>query len=181
MAQPPLDIVIADPSVVVLVGAAGVGKSTFARRHFAPDEILSSDAFRALIAGDEADQAATVAAFRALHRALERRLAAGLLTVVDATNVTANARRGILRRAAASGVPAVALVLDLPVDEVLARNAGRARVVPEDAVRSHVADLRRALAPGRLAAEGFARVVRLGSAEEMDAARVVRVPDRAAG
>jgi len=163
-----------DPALVVLMGAAGSGKSTFAARHFAPDEVLSSDAFRALIAGDEADQRATVPAFAALHRALEHRLGAGLLTVVDATNVTAHARVQLTRRARAAGVPAIALVLDLPLDVVLARNAARTRVVPEDAVRRHVADLRRALRPGRLEAEDFDRVIRLGDPVAVDAVRVVR-------
>ena len=79
-----------DPSLVVLVGAAGAGKSTFAARHFAPDEILSSDRFRAIVSGDEANQAATQAAFSVLHRgAASRASASGRLTVVDATNVEA--------------------------------------------------------------------------------------------
>ena len=69
-------LTLPDPSMVVLIGAAGSGKSTLAAAHFAPDEILSSDAFREVIAGDARDQRATGAAFRALGRALERRLAA---------------------------------------------------------------------------------------------------------
>jgi nitrite reductase/ring-hydroxylating ferredoxin subunit len=80
-------IVVADPSLIVLVGAARLRKSTFAARHFAPAEILSSDAYRALIAGDETDQRATKSAFGRLHRELRQRLAAGSLSVVDATNI----------------------------------------------------------------------------------------------
>ena len=87
-----VDLVIPDPCLVVLVAAAGAGKSTFAARHFDPAEILSSDAYRARIAGDEADQRATRAAFEQLHRDLEQRLADRRLTVVDATNVERSAR-----------------------------------------------------------------------------------------
>lgn len=172
-----LVIELPDPCLVVLIGAAGCGKSTFASRHFAPEEILSSDAFRALVSGDPADQAATRPAFAALHAAVDRRLRAGLLTVVDATNVQARARRQLTRRAAQGGVAAAALVLDLPDQLVLARNAARAgRVVPEDAVRRQLDDLARTLERGRLAAEGFRPVVRLVDPTEVDAVRVIRVP-----
>ena len=171
----PLVIVIPDPSLVVLVGAAGSGKSTFAARHFAPDEVLSSDAFRALIAGDAADQAATKPAFAALHRALSSRLAARRLTVIDATNVQGHARRALLARAAAAGVPAVAVVLDLPRDVVLARNAGRSggAVVPAPAVEAQLDALARAgIDP--VTGPGFASVVWLRTPAEVDAVVIRR-------
>lgn len=171
----PLAIVLPDPCLVVLVGAAGSGKSTFAARHFAPSEVLSSDAFRERVSGDASDQAATGAAFAALHGALSRRLQDGLLTVVDATSVQAHARRQLMRRAAEAGVPAVAVVLDLPGAVVLARNAARVgRVVPEAAIQRQLAELDRTLRTGRLETEGFASVVRLHGPEAVDAARVVR-------
>src|SRR6187431_1981025 len=137
----PLLIVLPDPSLVVLVGAAGAGKSTFAARHFAPHEVLSSDGFRALVAGDPADQSATRPAFAALHRELERRLTARLLTVV-------HARRSLLARASATHVPAIGIVLDLPAALVRARNRARdgRAAIPEDAVTAQLVDLARTIA-----------------------------------
>lgn len=171
----PTEIVIPDPALVVLVGAAGAGKSTFAARHFAPDEVLSSDAFRERIAGDAADQSASGAAFAALHRELTQRLRAGRLTVVDATSVQPRARRPLIRLAAQARVPAVAVVLDLAPAVVLSRNAARpGRVVPHDAVRRQMAGLARSLRTGALEREGFARVVRLTDPGGVDAVRIIR-------
>ncbi|OGO57562.1 MAG: hypothetical protein A2V85_10255 [Chloroflexi bacterium RBG_16_72_14] len=171
-----LVIAIPDPALVVLVGAAGAGKSTFAARHFAAGEVLSSDLLREAIAGDAADQRATGPAFAALHRALARRLGAGRLTVVDATNVTAAARRALLRRAAVVGVPAVAIVLDLDPRLVAARNAQReGGRVPGDAVLRQLTDLEASNRPGALEAEGFAQVVRLAASTDADAVRIERV------
>ena len=168
-----------DPSLVVLMGAAGSGKSTFAARHFAASEILSSDAYRALVAGDPADQTATRAAFGRLHRELSRRLAEGRLTVVDATNLEPFARRALLDRARAAGLPAVAIVLDPPASTVLAQNAGRAsRVVDEAIVRRHIDRLRAALDgpdPG-FAREGFAQVVVVRRPDELETIRFRRHP-----
>jgi len=170
-----IELRLPDPCLVVLVGAAGAGKSTFAARHFAPDEVLSSDAFRARIAGDPADQRATRAAFDALDRSLRRRLEQRRLTVVDATSVREADRRRLLRAAAMARLPAVAIVFDLPGDIVLARNAARERlVVPEAAVRRHLAQLAESLRPPGLAAEGFACVQVLYDPEGVDAVRVVR-------
>ena len=174
-----VEIVITDPSLVVLVGAAGAGKSTFAARHFAPDEILSSDRFRRLVSGDEANQKATKAAFKALHEVLERRLAAGQLAVIDATSIEPSARRGLLARAEAAGIPATAIVLDLPPDTVLARNAARpARVVDMAVVRRQLQRLRASLdGPDPLiAGEGFVSVVTLHDPAEVDRVTLRRRP-----
>jgi protein phosphatase len=173
-----VEIDLADPSLVVLIGAAGAGKSTFAARHFEAGEILSSDRFRAIVSGDETNQAATSAAFGRLHRELARRLMARQLTVVDATSVEASSRRALLARAVAAGVPATAIVLDLPVTTVLARNAGRqARIVDEAIVRRHLGALRRSLdGPASLLAEGFAGVVVLRDPAEVELVRIRRRP-----
>lgn len=156
-------LAVPDPSVVVLIGAAGSGKSTLAARLFAPKEVLSSDAYRALIAGDERDQHATGAAFRAIGRALERRLSAGDLTVIDATNVKPAERRPWLAAAARHGVPALAIVLDLPRATVVSQDAGRLRVVGAEVIDRHLTALRRSLAGESLTAEGFATVLILRS------------------
>ena len=170
-------IVVADPSLIVLVGAAGSGKSTFAARHFAPAEILSSDAYRALIAGDATDQRATKPAFGRLHRELARRLAAGLLSVVDATNIEPAARRALVTRAAGASLPATAVILDLPPSLVLARNAARPRrVVADEIVRRHLERLRVTIDARAtpLDGEGFAQVVVLRDPAEVDAVTMVR-------
>lgn len=159
---------LADPSLVLLVGAAGAGKSTLAARVFPAGTVLSSDAMRGFVSGDESDQSVTRTAFSILHREVVQRLATRRTTVIDATNVQPHARRALVRRASAAGVPAVAIVLDLPPALVLARNATRPgrRSVPADVVQRQLDDLERSLRRG-LAAEGFAAVHTLRSAAEV--------------
>lgn len=166
-----------DPSLVVLVGPAGSGKSTLAARHFRPDEILSSDAYRKLVSGDEADQRASALAFRRLYADVAIRLRARRLSVVDATNVTQQARRTLLVKAQEAGIPTVAIVLDLSPAVVHARNAGRAtRIVDPAVVERHLATLRETLDAGSLATEGFDVVVVLDDQAEVDALTFERRP-----
>jgi protein phosphatase len=186
-----IDLAVPEPCLVVLVGVAGSGKSTFAARHFAPGDVLASDGFRARLGRDEADQGVNRTAFAVLHAALERRLAAGRTTVVDATNVRADARHALVRRAAAAGVPAIAIVLDLPLPDCLAGDRARSgRHVPPAVIERQWAQLRATLdglsAGGstaaaaastdvaRLEAEGFAAAHLLRSRSAADAVRVRR-------
>ena len=120
-----MTVTIPELSLVVLVGPSGCGKSTFARAHFTPTEVLSSDGFRALVSDDENDQAATSDAFAALHYVAGRRLARGRLTVVDATNVQPEARAPLVALAREYHVLPVAVVLDLPERVCHERNRTR--------------------------------------------------------
>jgi protein phosphatase len=169
-------IELPDPSVVVLMGAAGSGKSTFAARHFAPDEILSSDALRERITGDATEQRVTGTVFKIIGRSLDARSAAGRLTVVDATNVRPTDRRPFLTVARRHGLPAVAIVLALPRAIVHARNAGRDRVVAAEVVDRHLAAIEAGADPARLRGEGFAVVAILRTPQEIAAVEIVRRP-----
>ncbi|MFF5727473.1 polynucleotide kinase-phosphatase [[Kitasatospora] papulosa] len=164
---------VTDLSLVVLVGASGSGKSTFARRHFKPTEIISSDFCRGLVADDENDQSASGDAFDVLHYIAGKRLAAGRLTVVDATNVQPESRRQLVQLARQHDVLPIAIVLDLPEEVCRARNAARPdrAGMPRHVVQRHRRELRRSLRG--LEREGFRKVHVLRTEEEADTAEVV--------
>ena len=166
------EISVPDLSLVVLVGVSGSGKSTFAATHFGPFETVSSDFCRGLVSNDETSQEATADAFDVLAYIVAKRLDAGLLTVVDATNVQPHARKSLVDLARAHDVLPVALVLDVGEDVCLARNAERAEPLPAHVVRRQGEQLRRSLRG--LGREGFRDVHVLRSAEEVAAATIVR-------
>ncbi|MGY4929845.1 polynucleotide kinase-phosphatase [Streptomyces sp. 900116325] len=164
---------VTDLSLVVLVGASGSGKSTFARRHFKLTEIISSDFCRGLVADDENDQSASGDAFDVLHYIAGKRLAAGRLTVVDATNVQAESRKQLVQLARSHDVLPIAIVLDLPEEVCQARNAARPdrAGMPRHVVQRHRRELRRSLRG--LEREGFRKVHVLHTEEEAEHAEVV--------
>jgi protein phosphatase len=165
------DVVLPELCLVVLVGVTGSGKSTFARRHFAPSQVLSSDAFRAMVADDENDQSASADAFDTLHYVAGKRLRAGRRTVIDATNVQSHARAGLIQVARDHDVLPVAVVLDVPEDECWARTRLRPeRDFGRPVVQRQHRDLRRSLP--RLSREGFRKVVVLSGVSEVDGAVV---------
>lgn len=169
-------ITIPDLCLVALVGASGSGKSTFAARTFAPFETISSDFCRGLVSNDENDQAATVDAFDVLQYIVGTRLRRGLLTVVDATNVTRDSRAALVLHARDHDVPCVAIVLDVPVQTAVERNESRAdRSFGAGVVKRHADQLRRSLRG--LRKEGFA-VVHVLRDGEIDAVEIVREPLR---
>jgi protein phosphatase len=159
--------------LVVLVGISGSGKSTFAARHFASTEVISSDCCRALVSDDENDQSATKDAFDVLHYIAGKRLAAGRLTVIDATSVQPEARRPLVALARQQHVLVVAIVLDLPERVCAARNAGREnRTFGPHVLRNQASQLRRSLRG--LRREGFHRVYVLSSEAAVASATVER-------
>lgn len=166
---------IPELAVVALIGPSGSGKSTFARKHFRATEILSSDFCRGLVSDDENSQAATNDAFEVLHFIASKRLAAGKLVVIDATNVQIEARKPIIALARRYHCLPVAIVFDMPERLCQDRNRERSdRNFGPHVVRQHSQQLRRSLRG--LEREGFRKVHILRNPEEVDAAEIVREP-----
>ncbi|MEV0897013.1 polynucleotide kinase-phosphatase [Actinoplanes sp. NPDC049802] len=158
-------------SLVALVGISGSGKSTFAAKHWKPTQVLSSDFFRGLVADDENDQSASADAFEVLHYVAGKRLAAGRLTVVDATNLQTHARAGLVKVAREHDVLPVAIVLDVPESLAWERTQAREdRVFGRQVVSRMHRDLRRSL--GQLAREGFRKIHVLRGVDEIAAAEI---------
>ena len=169
------EIRIPELCLVVLIGVSGSGKSTFATQKFSPFEAVSSDFCRALVSGDENDQSASADAFDVLHHLVGVRLRRGLLTVVDATNVSKDARANLIGVARDHDVLPVAIVLDVDPATAIARNESRAdRQFGPGPVRRQEAQLRKSLRG--LQREGFRVVHTLNSPEQIEAAEIVREP-----
>ncbi|MFF3942631.1 polynucleotide kinase-phosphatase [Streptomyces phaeofaciens] len=163
---------VTDLSLVVLIGASGSGKSTFARRHFKPTEVISSDFCRGLVSDDENDQSASRDAFDVLHYIAGKRLAAGRRTVVDATSVQQDARRQLVDLAKQYDVLPIAIVLDVPEEVCAERNAARTdrADMPRRVIQRHIRELRRSLR--HLEREGFRKVHILRGVEDVENATV---------
>lgn len=169
----PKTVTIPELSLVLLIGASSAGKSTFARRHFKPTEILSSDFCRGLVSDNENDMHATQAAFDVLRYIAAKRLAARRLVVVDATNLKPEDRKPFVDLARAYHVLPVAIVLEPPQKVCIARNQVRPdRDLPVSVIRQHIQQLHRSVR--RLGQEGFRYIYRLRSEAEIDSVRIER-------
>ena len=166
---------IPELSLVVLIGASGSGKSSFARKHFKATEVLSSDVCRGLVSDDENDQSATKDAFEVLHYIAAKRLAAGKLTVIDATNVQPEDRKPLVGLAREYHCLPVAIVLNLPEQLCHDRNSDRPdRNFGSHVVRRQSQNLKRSLS--HLQREGFRHIHILNSLEDVEAALIERQP-----
>jgi protein phosphatase len=163
-----MEIKVPELSLVVLIGASGSGKSTFAKKYFKRTEILSSDECRAFVSDDENNQASTNDAFDVLYYIAGKRLKNGLLTVVDATNVQKESRKGLVELAQRYHCLPVAIVLDLPEKVCEERNLNRPdRNFGGHVIRQQVQQLKNSIKG--LKKEGFRHVYVLKSVDEVEA------------
>ncbi|WP_405013307.1 polynucleotide kinase-phosphatase [Kitasatospora sp. NBC_01539] len=172
VAQPVRRLPVTDVSLVVLIGTSGSGKSTFARSRFKPTQVVSSDYCRGLVSDDENDQSASADAFDVLHYIVGKRLAAGRLTVVDATNVQPESRKALVRLAREHDILPIAIVLDVPLAVCAERNRHRPdRQLPDHVLPRQQRELRRSLKG--LEREGFRKVHLLRGEQEVATAEIV--------
>jgi protein phosphatase len=170
-----MQIKLPELALVLLIGPSGAGKSTFANRYFLPTEVVSSDRCRAWVCDDENNQAATADAFEVLHLIVAKRLRAGRLTVVDATNVQPEARKSLTALARRFCCPSIALVLDMPLWLCLERNASRRdRDLSDSIIRNQRGQLHGSLQG--LGKEGFRHIHMLRDPRELDTMEIIRLP-----
>ena len=150
------------PALVVLIGPAGSGKTTWARTHFAGNEVVSADALRASVGSGEADLDASVDAFAVLDVIVAARLRRKLTTVVDTLGLDAPRRRVVVELARTAGLGCVAVVFTTALDVCRARNRTRDRPVPAPALRSQ----HRRTAEIDLTEHGFDRILTVDTAPE---------------
>ena len=166
---------IPELSLVVLIGATSSGKSTFARKHFKPTEILSSDFCRGILADDENDQSITNEAFELLHYIAAKRIKSGRLTVIDATNVQRESRQPLVRLAREYHVLPVVIVVNPPEKFLTERHANRSdRNFGAHVIRQQLQSLRRSVRG--LQKEGFRHVFHLDSIEDIESVEIERQP-----
>ncbi len=162
-----------DPALVLLVGAAGSGKSTWATAHYRDVEIVSSDALRAVVGSGTADLDATSDAFSLLDQIVAGRAQRGLTVVIDSLGLDPARRTAWAALGDAAGLPRLAVVLDTPAALCRARNAERDRPVPAPVLLGQLARMREVRA--ELEAEGWD--VRVVAADEPQPAAVPAARD----
>ena len=170
---------IPDPALVVLVGPAGSGKSTWAAEHFRAAEIVSSDALRAVIGSGPNDLEASADAFALLDTIVAARAGRGLTTVVDTLGLDPVRRRAWRDVALRAGLPAVVVRFVTPAQTCRARNRARDRPVPAAVLTGQVKSMR--LARGQLDDEGWDVMLAVGADDRAAPADRAAPTERAPG
>lgn len=131
------------PYMVLLAGPAGCGKSTVARElgNRLGYAVVSSDAIRKEIYGDEEDQTDPSRVFGIAHNRALQLLQYGYSVVFDATNCRKWHREAVLRTLEDVECCKICAVSKLPLEECLARNQARDRRVPEAVISRMIRDL----------------------------------------
>ncbi|MFP4012554.1 MAG: AAA family ATPase [Chitinispirillaceae bacterium] len=162
-------ILLPYPCLVLLVGPAASGKSTFARKHFLKTEILSSDEFRAAVCDDEKDQSASGDAFELLHLIASKRLNRKRLTVIDATNVQHSSRQAILDLNR-NILPTIAILFNFDEDDLMRQDLSRARRVGHSVIKMHLEQMKESL--DFIRDEGYRMILSFSSPAQADSAKI---------
>jgi len=162
-------LILPDNALVALVGMSGAGKTTFASRHFSPSQVLTSDRFREMVSDNQNSMQASKDAFEVLYLIARKRLARGLLTVIDATNIQDFARAKLFELAEEHGAPLVAVVLNVPLEIAMERTLKRTdRPFGSDVVMEHYREFQETM--DVIHTEGFQSIHLLDGVQAIDQA-----------
>lgn len=124
------------PKLFVLVGISGSGKSTYAEKIVEKENavIVSSDAIRGELLGDEGDQSQNERVFAEFHKRIRNLLEHKKNVIADATNITIKSRRTILKKINGLDVEKICYVIAKEFDQCILDATARDRTVPGEAV-----------------------------------------------
>jgi F420-dependent oxidoreductase-like protein len=128
--------------MVVLVGASGAGKSTWAEAQFSPEQIVSSDRLRGVVGAGEDDLAASDDAFTLLDQIVEHRAHRRLTTVIDTLGLDASRRSNWLAMARQHGLSAVCVAFASTGAECRARNRAAGKTIADRVLSRQVRQFR---------------------------------------
>lgn len=129
------------PCVVVLIGPSRTGKTTWAHTHFAPNQVVSSDALRAAVGIDDGDQTASAMAFTLLDQIVTERLSRGLTTVIDTTGLNRENRADWIDVAHGANLPIHAILFTSTFESVEPLNEMRTQPIPKAILRKQFAKM----------------------------------------
>lgn len=141
-----MELKLPAPCVVVLIGPSGSGKTTWARSHFAPNEVVSSDALRAMVGIDEGDMAASTVAFELLERIVAERVGRKLTTVIDTTGLDPDQRRSWVEKAHEAELPVYAILFETEFESVDPINRTKTHPIPKNVLRKQFSRFAEAMA-----------------------------------
>lgn len=134
-------------ALVILSGASGSGKSTFAKRYFSDYTIVSSDQCREEICGDASNQDVSAEAFDLFYDKIKKSLSNNQLTISDSTATHSKARARLIEIARRCNTKAVCIVFDIDENICAERAFNRPeRSVPKNVSLRHSKQLKSGLA-----------------------------------
>lgn len=161
-----MTITIPKPSLVILVGPSCSGKTTFSKKYFEDDEIISMDL------NNQGNKKAKENSIDILYNQISKKLEIGKIVVLDSSNLIESTRKVLLRFANEFHILPIAIVFNISEKECLKRNESKG-IVSDCLIKAQMTYLNKTLKT--IEKEGFSKVYILNDTKDIDRVKIERV------